>query len=811
MNHSAGSKGAETGENTIARAKAKRVLLDAASLCSWCLDYWRDEQESISIGEDLTYAIDVDVVKMYSDPQSSRANGRVFADADDVSDLISGLVGDYILHRLQQQVIEKNKNSLVLIPPHGSELRGVVEALANHQTQAAVADTKRLKEVTKAVRTRLTGSSGSAAVDHFLTFLSENASEVHNLLLGKTGVSAEIARLNMLPPGRLTRPSAHPSFSGNRAFAVPPSRFEFGAETSALLNQCTVWYELMLDQAGPLKPFKLSRLDDDAWVLASLGWINADAVRRGINRRLVLISATERLHIVGRKMPASHPGYSNFAEAYLRDPRSFLGARDFFSIPRKDGSGDTEFRILEWMSVLFPTSVQQGRAERVLPHGNSSSVMVNVSLPEVREIAMGDKINSALDIILSAGYRQAQENSFPQSALDEWRDVVRDTHAQVILKRQKDAESKVLADLLREIPDSPDGRIEHLMNRLAKRVQQSFTGLYLATGVIGVEQLLEIGTKMRGLPALRFDLPEYRDAQQQCDALADELFSVDRQRDSFDLQQMYVALSKSDSSHYHAHVLHAFVYASTGRWFSARTLCRIALLVADSLPPMIADRRTGREASYLMAVAERRLAVNAQGIQFASKALSEAKRRAFGIDVDDPRFASEALAQQITLTQIDYFNGRLKILPDAVPLLTEAKRLCDFAVSIEIPRIVKRWVVRQASTNGLIMAILSVDLGQRKPQVVGLARDLINFMEKEYLAPSCLSQTTATQKYADEISDFIWLVAVTLFDSSQQRASDARSSLENWIPCQQSQVMLAYETERYRRFMRLAGCDPHEI
>lgn len=811
MNTSSSFDGVEAGDENAARVKARQVLLDAASLCAWCLGYWRDEQERMSSGEEISYAIDVDVVQMYSAPQRTLANGRVFSHADDVSDLISGLVGDYVLHRLQSQEADERgpKGSLVLIPPHGAELRGVAEAMASRQAQAAAADTKRLKDVTNSVRTRLVGSSGGKAVDSFLEFLSEHASEVHNLLLGKTGAAAEIARLNMLPAGRLARPAGHPAFAGTDGLSVPPSRLDSGAETSAVLTQCTVWYELMLDQAGPLRPFKLSKLDDDAWVLASLEWINADAVRRGIRKRLVLITATERLHIAGRKMEASHSGYGNFAEAYLRDPRAFLGARDFFSIRRRAGSGDTEFRILEWMSVLFPTSIQQGRAEHVWPDGNSSAVTVNVSLPEVRAIASGDKVNSALDILLSSGYRQTQEDSFPEGALDEWRDVVRDTHSQVVLSRQENAESKVLADLLREIPDSPEGRVDHLMDRLAKRVQQSFTGLYLATGVIGVEQLLEIGTKMRGLPALRFDLPEYQDAQAQCDALADELFRIDRQRDSFDLAKMYEALSKSDASHYHAHVLHAFVYASTGRWFSARTLCRIALLVADSLPPATAGRRTGREASYLMAVAERRLAVNAQGMQFASKALSEAKRRAVAREADDPRFASEALAQEITQAQIDYFNGRLKLLPDAVPLLTEAKRLCALALSDDLPRILKRWVVRQASTNGLIAAALSVDAGQRKPQVVGLARELINMMEKELLAPSYFSAIATPQKYADEISDFIWLVAVTLFDS-QQRASDARSALTNWVPCHQPQAMLTYEAERYRRFMRLAGCEPLE-
>ena len=89
----------------------------------------------------------------------------------------------------------------------------------------------------------------------------------------------------------------------------------------------------------------------------------------------------------------------------------------------------------------------------------------------------------------------------------------------------------------------------------------------------------------------------------------------------------------------------------------------------------------------------------------------------------------------------------------------------------------------------------------------GLARELIHTLEKEGLAPSDFSSSGVAQKYADEVSDFIWLIAVTLFEN-QQRASDARKALANWNPCQHRQAVLTYEFERYRRFMLLAGCEP---
>ena len=806
------NEAAADGENPE-RARARQVLLDAASLSGWCLSYWRDEQVQAFTGERIVYAIDVDILKMYSDSQGHRSSGCVFSQADDVSDLIAGLAADYVLHRLHRQQSDKaqDRKALLLIPPHGAELRVVVEAIANAQAQAAAADSKHLKDVTRNLHTHLIDASDSkAAVDIFLEFLSENASEVHNLLLGKSGAAAEMARLNMLPEGRLAGPSAHSAFAGESALSIPPSRFGSGAETKAMLVRCDEWYELMLGRSVQLSPFRRSKLDDDAWVLASLEWINADAFRRGLPVRVVLISATQRLHSAGSRMPASHLGYDNFAEAYLRDPRSFLGARDFFAIPRGETKGETEFRILEWMSVLFPTSIQQGRAEHARADGHSSSVTVTASLKEIRAIAAGSSVSSALDILLSSGYRQTQGSTFPEGALEEWRDVVRDTHAQVILKRQEKAQSHVLESLLEQIPESKYGRLDHLMARLAKQVQQSFTGLFLATGVIGVDQLLELGTKRRGVPALRFDLPEYADAQTQCDALADELFKSNRKPMPFDLAKMYEALAKSDDSNYHAHVLHAFVYASTGLWFTARTLCRVALLVVDMIPSSQSARRTGREAAYLLAVAERRLATKAESLRIAGEALAQARRRAVGDEALDPRFDGEALAQKITLFQLEYYKGGVKVFPDMVSALHQALRLCATVLGSEQPRILRRWVVRQSCTNGLIAAILAEGAGLKKPQVVGQARELIKIMEEEGLAPSGFSSNGSEQKYADEISDFVWMVAVAIFDG-QKRASDARLALEDWIPPQQNQALLAYEVQRFHHFLRLAGCEPREV
>ena len=788
------------------------MLADAAALCGWCADFWRDETDHYSNGVRIHYAVDVDVIMMYADAENNRVYGRVFSQADDVSGLVTALVGDFVLQRLVQpfsaadEATTMQSQPLMLIPPHGAELQRVADAISSEEAGLTGDEARRFVDAKDALSVRLHGLSFDAAVEVFLSFLSEHAPKLQNLLFGQSGNAARMAQLNLLPLGRLVGLRGHPAFKGEGCLSPPPLRDAAGRDTSEMLKVADDWYQLMLEGSQQLSPFRRSRVDDDAWVLASLQWANTDAVRRGLKQRLVLITGTPRILDAGKKRKAFHDGFDTFADAYLRDPRAFMGAKQFFA-PYKGDGRDTKFRILEWMAVLFPNAIRQQRMQAQLNMDQGSTVQVDANMPDVRAITGGEALNPAVDILLSKGYRQVQGAHFPEDALSEWCDVVRHTHSQVVLQRQQDVRSRVLADLLKGLPDSGGDRFEHLMNCLSKRVQQSFSNLYLTTGVIGVEQLLDSHSSMRGVPALRFDLPEYKDAQGQCDALADQLFKKEGRPKSFDLARMYEQLAKDDDSNYHAHVLHAFVYASCGRWFSARTLCRVALLVVDSLRKADTDRRTGREAAYLMAVAERRLAIDEQKLQLAVSALNEAKRRSRGDEVQDVRFASEELAQVVTRQQLAHFKRDDTSNFNPAPVLERAQRLCEAATSGAEPRAVRRWVVRQSVTNGLLAALMAADAGMYSPQTVGSARKLMAILKSERLAPQLSTSSEQSQLYPDEISDYIWLVSAAKFES-QPRAAEARQVLANWALSTRPQSLLPFEQERYRRFMLLAGVDP---
>ena len=67
-----------SAQSPTPRDEARKMLADAAALCGWCADFWRDETDHYSNGVRIHYAVDVDVIMMYADAENNRVYGRVF-------------------------------------------------------------------------------------------------------------------------------------------------------------------------------------------------------------------------------------------------------------------------------------------------------------------------------------------------------------------------------------------------------------------------------------------------------------------------------------------------------------------------------------------------------------------------------------------------------------------------------------------------------------------------------------------------------------------------------------------------------------
>lgn len=270
---------------------------------------------------------------------------------------------------------------------------------------------------------------------------------------------------------------------------------------------------------------------------------------------------------------------------------------------------------------------------------------------------------------------------------------------------------------------------------------------------------------------------------------------------------LYSDLRHEDDSNYHAHVMHAFVYASSGKWFQARTLCRVALSVVDTIPESKREGRLGREAAYLMAVAERRLAASASKIELARKALELARDRCSGpAEANDVRFDSESFAQDVTELQLLHFKGQGKPI-DVGRFVARAQELVDRVDrQREREESVRHWVVRQSVTNGLIASLFAALRGQRFQQEVGSIRNLLTRLSDEELAP-LIDGAEPDSPYPDEVSDFIWLLAAAYFGDQHLRAR-ARAWLDA-KPVETTEApTLLLEQKRRSVLMELVGLSP---
>ena len=785
-------------------AKARRVLRDAAQVCRLCAPHWLDEDEIAAGGTDILYAVDVDVLVMYSSPATKAMEAQTLADAGTVNPVVAALIGHHVIHSLQGRP-SPEPQPLLLLPTHAAEFRRVGMAIVEEANKTlgdqAFREIEMLRQQAEGWRRELAGLDTAQQADRLLQWLAKDSSVLHHLLVGHGGAEAQVRKLVQIPRGRLLALDRHPAFSG---YAQPAQNW--------LETALERWSAQMDVDPAKLSPFRMNKMQDDIRALAVLEWLNTESVRLGLHQRVVLVTATQRLIDAASRSKdlPPHAGFASFAEAYLRDVRCLIGAKNFFA-SKGDSDREMQFRVQQWLEMLFPNAVRPRRLDTVQGERLSRSV-VQLSLATLDDSLTEAGVDKAVHALINAGNRPNEKSTFPDSAIEEWQAVMQGTYTRQLLSQDAQVRQQ-LVDWLGAGTDA-DRALERLRDGLINAVQQAFADLYWVTGVIGVESLPAQDRRLRGIPALRFDTEPRSAALDRYTALARSLFSKARDP-SVDMRPLYEELSREDGSAYRAHVLHAFVYACCGRWNITRTICRTALVVTKPMRTTSAVRR-GREAGYLLAVAERRLAIDAQGFDFAREALAEALQRC---DTDaeraDPRFASEELAQEVGLLQLRRFctdDLNVPVQPDAVlSMMDRAVALATrTAADLSEESSIRSWIVRQAVTNGLLAGLVAAEAGSWRPQIPGHARRLIAVLADQAMAPDLDSTVPARQLYADEISDFVWLVAVAQFEAAGL-ANAARHRLGEICAAPPTDAPMHVERARHARLCRLVGLETHSL
>jgi hypothetical protein len=751
------------------------MLEEAYDLFSYCDGYWFDVQQ-VHSGEHLDYAVDADVVVMYLKGGAQTHYAHVFTDAAAVGQILTRAISAFLFLRTvpltsrSREPLAAESPSLAIIPPHDEEIRSRIMRIAGQHAQAIEAII-RPQWLESALEHALTLPDIQQRLEAMIGAFSQRGIDLLRWLDDKRGQSSEADRYSALPRQRLVNLAHHPSFVGERADLLPPGSQRATEDRRRFAAMHDFWIEKML---GRQQESVTYNVDSDAWALARLQWVNTRACELGLARRLVLITGTQRLFDATAGVPAPHGADRDFAQLYLRDPRCILGAKDFFAIPPADGSKrETGFRLQEWLPVMLPNLREPSSLVPVTDPEDPTATgapVAETGIPRAGRLR-DEAVAAAMESLRSTQFHSEDGRDFPTAALEQWKMVVQGTAL-----GQETSEPDGLDELARMLSgDSPRETLQLLRSKIMARARVAFEALYRSVSELGLLQLRHDAKQLRGIPALRFDSPKYKQAQDGFERICDELWFGES--DHLDFTEYYQLLSGLDVTRYHTHLIHAFLYAICGFWFSTRTLCRIALVALDMIDDAARDGVTGREAYYLMAVAERRLTDKGERLGIAEGHLADAVARSGG--PVDPRFVSEKLAIRVCRLELISSAGMRPSFQDLLPLLADSDALTTGLAPTEPPSI-RYWVIRQASTTGFRGALLAAEFGIATEEMAVIVLRLIDRMVRERLAPE-LSHPCDTERgrYHDEESDFVYLAACAYFAKDAADRIAARRAFFN--------------------------------
>jgi hypothetical protein len=764
------------------------AVVDAAELAQKCDGYWQDRR-SVAAGWEVHYAVDVDVIKLFADPEQKPLYARVFSDLSDeqVTLRLAELLGQYVMLRLpalgalDQQPAELGY--LIMLPPHDDEydrLRLAVIRRASEDLNRATGD---LNKVIELVTRGLVGQEYSQPqlVDHIVAHFGH----VVEAFDGLSGASRELTRLSQLSKRLLNlyRVGEFQERDGHKGL-LPLLQGHDSPDREAHFELVCQWRErLRRHRRSRSQPEQALLVD--ATALATLQMFNARSECRRI--RLALVTGSDYLLNAAAEVKIQVEGQrTNFARAFLRHPQAFFGTKNFFQTKRAaigaDNHQRSQLRIFDWLNLFLP---------KVLIQNGDDSIVGIAASNQGGEISVDKKrlhaVINGSDKSVNATLASVRENNdilmnrtFPESLLEIFSEQIRQLATDFGISSEKTFSLTFRTEKFLEILNkrlSSGLTVTDLQKELDARIEETVFALYLQTGEIGVIQLLNNGDPVRGVPALRFD-KRYRDAQAQSEKLCLDLWRQGGPKE-FDLGTAYALLdADGDNEHYHARLIHAQVYAARGHWFATRTLSRLALRVVEHISPAMRNGRVGREAAYLMAVAERRLARRLADLDHARSALLQAKMLDSSDrsqDSEDPRFISERLAQRVTQLQFERFevrNQSLQIYPLA-EILVEVKHIID-CLSQADPVSVQSWVKRQAITNALLVALLAKIDNVNSPDDIQI-NDLILLMQQlrsAHLAPDS-DPDENNIVFGDGLSSFVYDVAAVVFSSESNRRAAA--------------------------------------
>ena len=741
----------------------------AAKLLLRCDGLWRDETDHAR-GIAVDYALDVVVLALFSNPNSNSKHAEVFANdsVDGTSGLLARVLGDFVVR--EQPGVNATQNSagaLLVIPPHDDELDRTLLAIATKGRAILASSVDKLTQVADAV-----AADTQTDLEAIVRAVIEQAPEIIEAFDGESGPLNEAKRLASLPKDRLLNlrhclhylpPDQRGSWVAPES-PLPPSGAVASSDRNDFVEYVKKWRVLLATQVAGQKPGHAMRRD--AVVMASLQWVNERFERYGVKRKLVLITSSDYLFSAARSVVTNEVGV-DFGARFLRHPQAFLASKDFFSraqIALRNGHGEQSVSLLHWLNLFFPVAITQAKQDQL-----SVDRTLLERIAQNNDEKMREQMHKN-ELAITKG-----SSTYLDQMVESWREVVRSLAAYRGLTTQDDIWQRRVSAFLETLKTrlraswSPVDFAEEIR----AQGQLSLDNLIVTTSQLGLFQLTGENAQIRGFPAIHFD-SGYETAQAIVDELTRAFCSEKKPgvQAFLDVRQIYTTLEPVDPSNYHTLVIRALAYAGTDHWFGALTLCLTAIQICDRIPKTQRGLRLGREASYLLAVAERRLAEQPSDIDKARKALDQAVRRdEASNNVIDCRFVSERLAQDAWLLQFSFYVDHCTDNMETEPLLFELNKTLLYAETTA-QGATQSWVIRQTATNALFVAFIGLQTKSR-PFAELTGKAMLEKLTEYALSPDC-PQVVDGGPYCDAISDLAYWVGMALW-SSDEAARDTAS------------------------------------
>lgn len=469
----------------------------------------------------VVYAVDNDVIKLYSDTRNMALGKGGDGDGDlGYTKMFSGDedaqvigIGRILAHFL---FFDRDRSStqrlpLFWVPPLDAEFANILGGVfrnAGGKLDNALRSAAPVDE--------LIGDISKSDTD-VASILIERAPEVVSILLGGESKHTELLRLcELVNEGRVLPLDEVDSISE----CLPEG---FGAATKLKLSLLDlIWLSELREEWIN----RLTRPDDDESRKKAIE-TDADALSRlqllnkrleGVNIRLLMITGSHRVMAAAQGMPGMSEGRS-FADSWLRHPRGFLGEPDIFL-----GNGDlgetVEPNRLPGMLDAFLAGTEGAEMSgkessielaplyreamsKLQAEWNQLSAGLCLTHPEVLQSPAHDpdavaaliaKIRSADSSIkqfLIKAWHEAFLAAMQTGFLFSWslrRDVRRNV-PQLVFESFADA-SEFISDLLDQMQHSPGTEIEHFRSRIGRISRDGSKGYttYLVFGVLFAAQ-----------------------------------------------------------------------------------------------------------------------------------------------------------------------------------------------------------------------------------------------------------------------------------------------------------------------------------